>query len=228
MNEMPIMNQQNSHVNHLTLAISEQDIERAQERFNHIVACICELGLRTKDLESFSLHSTEEISQVLQSIHEQAHMPVLLQLNEKATKLWRLIEAHAITQQNPPTEGNGSKELKSIIEEGLDQLTTNLPQIEIRSELDSSFATTYLKSCELVSEEDGTALATYKNLNLDDLVPQINLPVWFEENMYAHIMPELEMKSKEVLQYKQNEFTTKKLKLLMECNVFDVNITRHD
>ena len=96
MNEMPIMNQQNMGANHLTLAISEQDIERVQERFSYTVACICELGLRTQDLENISLLSTQEVSEILRSIHEQAHMPVLIQLKERAMKLWRFIEAYAI------------------------------------------------------------------------------------------------------------------------------------
>ena len=157
MNEMPIMNQQNTGANHLTLAISEQDIERLQEMFNHTVACICELGHRTKEVESVSLHSTQEIGEVLQSIHEQAHMPVLVQLKEKAMKLWRLIEAHAI-QQYPSQEQNESTSLNSIMNDGLDQLTTNLQQIEIRSDLDPSFAATYLNACEMVSEEDLNSL----------------------------------------------------------------------
>ncbi|MEC7254501.1 MAG: hypothetical protein VXV89_06010, partial [Candidatus Thermoplasmatota archaeon] len=136
MNEMPIMNQQNTGANHLTLAISEQDIERVQRMFNNVLACICELGYRTKEVESVSLHSTPEVSEILQSIHEKAHVPVLVHLKEKATKLWRLIEAYGVTQQYPLQEQNESTSLKSIINEGLDQLTTKLPQIEIRSDLD--------------------------------------------------------------------------------------------
>ena len=228
MNEMPIMNQQNMDTNHFKLAITEQDIERAQEGFNHAIACICELGYRTKEVESFSQHSMPEVSQVLQSIHEKAHMPMLVQLTEKATKLWRLIEAYGIIRQYSLQEQSESLKLSPIINEGLDQLTTNLPQIGIRSDYDPSYATTYLKACELVSEEDLNAIAAYNNLKLDDQVPQLNLPSWFEESMYTHFMPELEMKSKEVFESKQNEFTEKKLQLLVECNIFDVNASRHD
>ena len=228
MNEMPIMNQQNMGANHLTLAISEQDIERVQGMFNNVLACICELGHRTKEVESVSLHSTQEVTEILQSIHEKAHVPVLVQLKDKATKLWRLIEAYGIIQQYPLPEQIESVDLNSIINEGLDQLTTNLPQIEIRSDLDPSYAATYLNTCELVSEEDLNAIVAYNNLNLDDQTPKLNLPSWFEETMYANIIPELEMKSKEVFETKQNEFTEKKLQLLLECNVFDVNATRHD
>ena len=228
MNEMPIMNQQNTGANHRTLAISEQDIERLKEMFNHALACICELGHRTKEVESVSLHSTQEIGEVLQSIHKKAHVPVLVQLKEKATKLWRLIEAYEVIQQYPRQEQNESTSLNSIMNEGLDQLATKLPQIEIRSDLDPSYAATYLNTCELVSEEDLNAIVAYNNLNLDDQTPKLNLPSWFEETMYANIIPELEMKSKEVFETKQNEFTEKKLQLLLECNVFDVNATRHD
>ena len=228
MNEMPIMNQQNTVANHHTLAISEQDVERLQEMFNHALACICELGHRTKEMESVSLHSTQEIGEVLQSIHKKAHVPVLVQLKEKATKLWRLIEAYGVIQQYPRQEQNESTSLNSIINEGLDQLTTNLPQIEIRSDLDPSVAATYLNACEMVSEEDLNSIAAYNNLKLDDQVPQINLPSWFEENMYSHILPELKAMSKEVFESKQNEFGKKKLQLLIECNVFDVNASRHD
>ena len=228
MNEMPIMNQQNMGANHLTLAISEQDIERVQERFSHTVACICELGLRTQDLENISLHSTQEVSEILQSIHEQAHMPVLIQLKERAMKLWRFIEAHAITQQNPSLRLNDSQEFSTIMTDGLNQLATNLQQMETRSNYDPSFAIEYLKACELVSEEDVAILATYSSLATDTQIPKIDLPSWIEESMYAHLMPELEMKSKEVFKSKQNEFDKKKLQLLMECNVFDVNASRHD
>lgn len=228
MNEMPIMNQQNMGANHLKSAISGQDIERARERFNHALACICELSHRTEEVEGVSLYSAVEVSKILESIHEQAHLPVLVQLKDRATKLWKLIEAYGIIQQYPLQEQNESTGLNSIIDEGLDQLTTNLPQIEIRSDLDSSYATTYLNACEMVSEEDLNTIAAYNNLKLDDKVPQINLPSWFEEDMYADLMPELEMKSKEVFECKQNEFAEKKLKLLLECNVFDLNATRHD
>ena len=54
-----------------------------------------------------------------------------------------------------------------------------------------------------------------------------NQPSQRFENMYSHILPELEAMSK-VFESKQNEFAEKKFKLLKECNVFDVNATRHD